>query len=121
MPLISVLIPVHDPPPEMLEQAIASVHAQTFTSWELCLVDDGSTNPAITTALARHAASDPRIRLARHDRPGGISTATNAALELAAGEFIALLDHDDTLAPDALEHVAHRIAGRARPGHALQR
>ena len=80
-PLISVLTPVHDPPLHMLEDTIASVRAQTFTNWELCLVDDGSTNPEIIAALERHAATDPRIHLTRRDTAGGISAATNAALE----------------------------------------
>jgi GT2 family glycosyltransferase len=109
-PLISVLTPVHDPPPAMLEEAIASVRAQTYPHWELRLVDDGSTDPAITAALQRHAASDPRIHLTRHDHAHGISAATNAALQSATGDYIALLDHDDTLTPDALQHVADQIA-----------
>ena len=109
-PLISVLTPVHDPPLPMLEEAIASVRNQTYPHWELCLVDDGSTNPEITTALQRHAASDPRIHLTRHATAHGISDATNAALTLATGDYIALLDHDDTLTPDALQHIADRIA-----------
>ena len=62
-----MLTPVHDPPLPMLEEAIASVRDQTFTDWELCLVDDGSTDPEIIAALERHAASDPRIHLTRHD------------------------------------------------------
>jgi glycosyltransferase involved in cell wall biosynthesis len=111
-PLISVLTPVHDPPPAMLEEAIASVQAQTYPHWELCLVDDGSTNPAITAALQRHAAADPRIHLTRHHHAHGISGATNAALDLATGDYIALLDHDDTLTPDALQHVADQIAAQ---------
>ena len=93
----------------MLGECIASVRNQTYTNWELCLVDDGSTNPEITAALQRHADSDPRIHLIRHDTAQGISEATNAALALATGDYIALLDHDDTLTPDALEHVANRI------------
>ncbi len=93
----------------MLEEAIASVRAQTYPHWELCLVDDGSTNPAITTALQHHAATDPRIHLTRHDHARGISAATNAALTMATGDYIALLDHDDTLTPDALQHVADHI------------
>jgi O-antigen biosynthesis protein len=109
-PLISVLTPVHDPPPHMLEEAIASVRNQTYANWQLCLVDDGSTNPDITTALQRHADADPRIHLTRHDTPHGISNATNAALNLATGDYIALLDHDDTLTSDALQHIADRIA-----------
>ncbi|MGH3264642.1 MAG: glycosyltransferase family 2 protein, partial [Trebonia sp.] len=108
--LLSVLTPVHDPPPHMLEEAIASVRNQTYPNWELCLVDDGSTDPQITDVLQRHADLDPRINLTRHDTPRGISEATNAALAKATGDYIALLDHDDTLSHDALQHVAQRIA-----------
>jgi O-antigen biosynthesis protein len=110
VPLVSVLVPVHDPPPYMLDETVASVRAQTYDRWELCLVDDGSQNPEIIAALQRHAASDPRIRLARHDTARGISAATNTATDIATGRYIALLDHDDTLTPDALQHVAARIA-----------
>ena len=108
-PLISVLTPVHDPPLAMLQEAIASVRNQTYAKWELCLVDDGSTNPEITAALEHHANSDPRIHLTRHTVAQGISEATNAAMALATGDYIALLDHDDTLTPDALLHIADRI------------
>jgi O-antigen biosynthesis protein len=110
MPLISVLTPVHDPPPRMLEEAITSVREQTFKDWELCLVDDGSSDREVLAMLERHAASDPRIRLKRHDTAGGISTATNAALELATGQYVALMDHDDSLTPDALQQIADRLA-----------
>jgi len=109
-PLISVLTPVHDPPLQMLEAAIRSVRRQTFSDWELCLVDDGSSDPEVIATLERHAASDPRIHLKRRDTAGGISTATNTALDLATGEYIALLDHDDSLALDALRRVADQIA-----------
>jgi GT2 family glycosyltransferase len=108
-PTISVLTPVHDPPLHMLQEAIASVHNQTYPHWQLCLVDDGSTHPEIITALRHHAAADPRIHLTRHDTAGGISAATNTALHDATGDYIALLDHDDTLTPDALQHVADQI------------
>ena len=114
IPLFSVLVPVHDPPIEMLEEAVASVRSQTFESWELCLVDDGSVDPAVIAALDAHAATDARIRVARHPAARGISAATNTAVDLAGGAYIALLDHDDTLAPDALERIAQRIA--AEPG-----
>jgi GT2 family glycosyltransferase len=96
----------------MLESAIGSVREQTFGDWELCLVDDGSTDPEVIATLERHAASDPRIHVERRETAGGISTATNTALALAAGEYIALLDHDDALVPDALQRVAEQIAAQ---------
>ena len=109
-PLISVLTPVHDPPLAMLEEAIWSVRRQSFADWELCLSDDGSRDPDVIAALRRHVDEDQRIRLVRRDQAGGISAATNAALALARGEYIALLDHDDWLEPDALETVAGTVS-----------
>ncbi|HEX5711867.1 MAG TPA: glycosyltransferase [Solirubrobacterales bacterium] len=111
-PLFSVLTPVHDPPLEILEETIASVRAQTFADWELCLVDDGSSDPAVREALAAAAEADPRIQVRRRERAGGISAATNAALELARGEYVALLDHDDVLVPEALAEVAAVLCQR---------
>ena len=111
-PQISVLTPVHDPPIQMLREAIDSVLAQTYPNWELCLVDDGSTHPEITAELHRYANADPRIKLTRHPTAGGISTATNTALDNATGDYIALLDHDDTLAPDALQQIADTITAQ---------
>jgi GT2 family glycosyltransferase len=108
-PLISVLMPVHNPPPHMLEAAIDSVQLQTYGNWELVLVDDGSTNPAVINALARRAAEEERITLYRRDVGGGISSATNAALERASGEYVALLDHDDTLTADALQRIVETL------------
>ncbi len=109
-PLISVLTPVHDPPLAMLEEAIWSVRRQSFADWELCLSDDGSRDPDVIAALRRHVDEDQRIRLVQRDQAGGISAATNAALALARGEYIALLDHDDWLEPDALETVAGTVS-----------
>ena len=109
MPLISVLTPVHNPPVAMLEEAIWSVRRQSFADWELCLCDDGSTDPEVISTLQRHVEEDGRIRLVRRDQAGGISVATNTALELARGEYIALLDHDDWLEPDTLEAIARMV------------
>ena len=109
-PLFSVLCPVHDPPVEVLRAAIASVRDQDFTDWELCLVDDGSQDPEVRRTLEGAAAADPRIQLQRLSPAGGISAATNAALAAARGQYVALLDHDDLLTEDALEHVAAAIA-----------
>jgi GT2 family glycosyltransferase len=108
-PLFSILVPVHDPPLQMLREAVESVGAQTCGDWELCLVDDGSRDPEVIAALDRYTV-DPRIRLRRHESARGISAATNAGLELARGRYVALLDHDDTLASDALEQIAATIA-----------
>ncbi len=111
-PLISVLMPVHDPPPDILEEAIASVREQTMGDWELCLADDGSSDDRVREILARSAAADERVKLVRREQAGGISAATNSALAIARGEYIALLDHDDTLVPDALAAVATVLAER---------
>ncbi|MFZ0384593.1 MAG: glycosyltransferase [Solirubrobacteraceae bacterium] len=107
--LISVLTPVHDPPAAMLEEAIGSVLSQRSADWELCLVDDGCRDPQIKAALKRYAEQDARITLVEHGRARGIAAATNTLLEIAAGRYIALLDHDDTLAPDALQQISDRI------------
>jgi glycosyltransferase involved in cell wall biosynthesis len=111
-PLISVLLPVHDPEPELLQETLDSVFAQTSKHWELCIVDDGSLRAGIAEIL-RSAACDERVTLQRHDSAQGISAATNAGLSLASGTFVATLDHDDLLAPDAIAAVGARLAADA--------
>ena len=108
-PLISVLMPVFDPLPGHLDAAIKSVQAQFYPDWELCIADDASTNPAIAVLLEEAQAKDPRIKISWREANGHISAASNSALELATGSFIALLDHDDLLSPRALYEVAARI------------
>ncbi|MCJ2032956.1 glycosyltransferase family 2 protein, partial [Methylobacterium sp. J-068] len=108
-PLISVVMPVHDPAPRVLEAAIRSVRNQLYPHWELRITDDASTDPAIPRLLARHAAEEPRIRVTRRARNGHIARATNDALAEARGAYIAFLDHDDVLAETALYHVAAAI------------
>jgi glycosyltransferase involved in cell wall biosynthesis len=110
-PRFSILLPVHDPPVPLLDAAIASVQAQAYPDWELCVVDDASGDAAVRERLTRLAA-DPRVRHARRDVNGGIAQATNDALAMASGDFCAFLDHDDVLAADALLHMAEAIAQR---------
>lgn len=109
-PLISVVMPVHETEAEHLRAAIASVRAQLYPHWELCIADDASTAPHVGAILAEAAGSDVRIRVMRRGVHGHISAATNSALALARGEFVALLDHDDLLAEHALYEVAAEIA-----------
>ena len=104
-PLISVLTPVYNTEPRWLRACIESVRRQAYPRWELCLCDDASTRPE-TRAVLREYESDPRIKVTYLEKNARISEATNAALALASGDFVALLDHDDELTPDALFHVA---------------
>lgn len=108
-PLFSVVVPVHDPPPAILREAIASVQAQTYTHWELCLVDGGSLDSDIAEILNEAKASDARLRLEYLSENRGIAGNSNAAAALATGEFLVLLDHDDLLAPDTLFEVAQAL------------
>ena len=113
-PEIAVLMPVWNPRPAHLAAALDSVLGQRYDRWQLCVADDASTDPEIPELLQTYAARDPRIRLITRDRNGHISRATNSALALADAPWAALLDHDDLLAPSALEETAAVIA--ARPG-----
>lgn len=108
-PVISILLPVCDPPLEFLKKAIESVQAQVWKKWELCIADDASINPQIRKYLSVLAKTDARIKLLFCEERGGISSATNKALELASGDFVAFLDHDDVLAPNALGEVVLAI------------
>jgi glycosyltransferase involved in cell wall biosynthesis len=105
-PLVSVVMPVYDPAEELLARAVDSVLRQTYTHWELCIADDASPSPGIRTLLERISRRDPRIRVTFRERNGHISAASNSALALATGDFVAFLDHDDELAPNALHEVA---------------
>jgi GT2 family glycosyltransferase len=104
-PLVSLITPVFNTPVAWLGEAIDSVLAQIYANWELLLVDDASTDAETLAALPHLMARDSRIRFARRKTSGGISAASNEALELARGEWIGLLDHDDFLEPDALFQV----------------
>jgi O-antigen biosynthesis protein len=108
-PVISVVMPVYDTDPAFLRCALDSVMAQLYPHWELCIADDASPNPEIRAILDDYARRDRRIKLVFRDRNGHISAASNSALKLATGTFIALMDHDDVLPEHALYMVAIAI------------
>ncbi len=108
-PLISIITPVYDPQPQDLLRAIASVRAQVYPHWELCICDDASPNEATRQLLREQAAQDARIRLTLHQRNQHISAASNSAIALAQGDYVAFLDQDDELRPHALLSVAQAL------------
>lgn len=108
-PTISVLMPVFDPKPAILDAAIRSVRSQAYPHWELCIADDASTNPTIAEVIRRHVTADPRIKVRFRDTRGNISSASNTALSMANGDYVALFDHDDLLPPLALYWVVESI------------
>lgn len=108
-PLISLVLPVYNPPEKWLRRAIDSVVDQHYSNWELCIADDCSSEPHVREVLERYASRDPRIKVVYRENNGHISAASNSALELAAGDFVAMLDHDDELTKDALLWVVDEI------------
>ncbi|MFH2126182.1 MAG: glycosyltransferase, partial [Pseudomonadota bacterium] len=108
-PLISVVMPVFNPPPDCLAQALASLRGQIYPHWELCAADDASDDPKVRAVLDQAAQDDPRIRVVHRPARGHISEASNSALAIARGDYVALTDHDDILPPHALYLVAEEI------------
>lgn len=108
-PKISVVMPVYDVEEKWLRLCIESVLNQIYENWELCIADDCSPSPHIKKILEEYTAKDKRIKVVFRAENGHISAASNSALELADGEFVALLDHDDELAEDALFWIAKEI------------
>src|SRR5262249_1188532 len=108
-PLVSILTPVYNTDRGVLCAMIESVRAQTYENWELCLVDDASTRPHVREVLEGYASLDARIKVAYRSERGHISRASNSALALASGSWVALLDHDDLLAAHALFCVVEAI------------
>lgn len=101
-PLISIVMPVFNVDAILLCKAIESVESQAYENWELCIADDCSTKPDTKSELGRLPKIGNRVKITFLKENSGIAGASNAAIELAKGEFIALLDHDDELPPDAL-------------------
>jgi len=113
-PIISIITPVFNPAPDVLRDTINSVLAQTYPYWELCLADGGSTKAGVAKTLDELSRSDQRILVKHLSENLGISGNSNAALSMASGDYIALMDHDDLIAPDMLFEVAQVI--NQRPG-----
>ncbi|WP_411959322.1 glycosyltransferase [Pseudomonas sp. s4] len=108
-PKFSLIMPVYDPPLEFLDKAIHSVRGQLYPNWELCIADDASKNEEVRDLLKKHAAEDKRIRLVLREENGHISKASNSALEIAQGDFIAMFDHDDLIPEHALYMFAEEL------------
>jgi len=106
--LFSVVVPVHNPPNQWLQECINSVRSQFFADWELILADDASA-PATLDLLHKNKALDARIKISLSNQQSGISSASNRAASLASGDFIVFLDHDDLLNPYALSAFAQRL------------
>jgi GT2 family glycosyltransferase/SAM-dependent methyltransferase len=106
-PRVSIVMPVHNTPVAWLSEAVESVRRQSYGNWELCVVNDASTDPG-TLAYLRDVL-EPRIRVRHLPQGRNIAGATNEAISLATGEYIGFLDHDDVLSPDALYEVVLAI------------
>ncbi|MGH7026601.1 glycosyltransferase family 2 protein [Brevundimonas sp.] len=109
-PVLSLIMPVHDPRPEWLAEALASVAAQTSSAWELVCIDDGSSDPEVRALLAVAAARDARVRLTTLSPGRGVAGATNAGLAEATGDWVAFMDHDDVLEPEAVARLMEAAA-----------
>jgi len=107
-PKISFIMPVYNTPPRWLEKAVDSIRSQWYTNWEISIADDGSTHNG-TLQLLRRLEEEDRIRVTRLNNNAGISQASNAAITMADGEFIALMDHDDEVTPDALFEIVQDL------------
>lgn len=109
-PLISVVMPVHNVSPRILRKALKSVQRQTYRNWELCISDDASTNAETLEALKKSEGKRVKVRYLEENR--NIAGATNAAVELADGEYLAFMDNDDELPDNALYEVASAIVDK---------
>ncbi len=103
----SIVVPVYNAKPEWLHGVVSSVQAQWYPNWELILADDAS--PSVQTRAFLEKLNDERIIVRRLEQNSGIAGATNAAIEIAAGDYVVFLDHDDELTPDCLFELAKRI------------
>ncbi|AOS44968.1 Hyaluronan synthase [Lacunisphaera limnophila] len=116
-PLISVVVPAYNTPEKYLRELLDCLKDQLYPRWELCIADDASPQPHVRRLLEAAARTDARIKPVFRPENGHISRATNSALDVATGTFVALLDHDDLLPADALLHVAEAILRHPTAGY----
>ena len=107
--VISVLVPAYRTPEVFLKQMMESVLLQTYPYLELCIADGSGTDDSVENVVKEYQKKDPRVRYRRLEKNEGIAGNTNAAIEMASGEYLALFDHDDLLSPNALFEVASAI------------
>ena len=108
-PTISILVPTYNTNHQFLKKCIESVIDQTYSNWQLCIADDASSDKDVVDIIKSYAKKDSRIKYVKRAKNGHICKATNSALNMADGEFIALLDHDDMLWPNALYEVVDAL------------
>src|SRR6266513_1648374 len=115
-PLISIVMPVYNPDLAHRSAAIDSVRTQIYENWELCKADDASTDASVARTLKQYATADSRIKVTFRERNDHIAACSNSALELATGEWVALLDQDELLSEHALAVVAATIGEHPEAG-----
>ena len=107
--VISVLVPAYRTPEFFLKQMMESVLLQTYPYLELCIADGSGTDDSVEKVVKEYQKKDPRVRYRRLEKNEGIAGNTNAAIEMASGDYLALFDHDDLLSLNALFEVASAI------------
>ncbi len=101
-PLISILMPTYNIDQKILSETLDSVLDQVYDNWELCIADDASSNEQTINCLKKYAQKDARIKVTFREENGHISASSNTALEMATGQYVTFLDHDDLLRPHSL-------------------
>ncbi len=115
LPTVTVVVPVYDPPEEYLRRCLASVRGQWYPATQVVVVDDASTAPHVAAVLDE-AAGAPGLTVVRRAANGHIAAACNSGLEVATGQWVTVVDHDDELAPDALAEAVLALAAAPDAG-----
>lgn len=109
MPKLSVVIPAYKTPEHYLKELLDSIQNQTYANWEVCVADGSPRGEGVERVLRRYAEKDRRFKYVILQENKGISGNTNAAMDMADGDFVILADHDDTLTPDAFYEIVKTI------------